>query len=75
MFLIQVHGQRRWRIGRVADASWVPGAPLKLLRHFIAFEHDKDHDRITKIIAGYHQFHATELNHTFAGGRGRSANQ
>jgi len=33
---------------------------LKLLRHFIAFEHDKDHDRIIKIIAGYHQFHATE---------------
>ena len=33
---------------------------LELLRHFIAFEHDKDHDRIIKIIAGYHQFHATE---------------
>jgi type I restriction enzyme, R subunit len=33
---------------------------LKLLRHFIAFEHDKDHDRITKILAGYRQFHATE---------------
>ena len=33
---------------------------LKLLRHFIVFEHDKDHDRIIKIIAGYHQFHATE---------------
>ena len=31
---------------------------LKLLRHFIAFEHDKDHDRIIKIIAGYHQMHA-----------------
>jgi 50S ribosomal protein L16 3-hydroxylase len=36
VFLIQVHGRRRWRIGRVADASWVPGAPLKLLRHFSA---------------------------------------
>jgi len=32
---------------------------LKLLRHFIVFEHDKDHDRLIKIIAGYHQFHAT----------------
>jgi len=33
---------------------------LKLLRHFIVFEDDKDHDRLIKIIAGYHQFHATE---------------
>jgi type I restriction enzyme R subunit len=33
---------------------------LNLVRHFVAFEHDKDRDRTIKIIAGYHQFHATE---------------
>lgn len=31
---------------------------LDLLRHFIAFEEDSDSDRLHKIIAGYHQFHA-----------------
>ncbi|MFH1923835.1 MAG: type I restriction endonuclease subunit R [Planctomycetota bacterium] len=31
---------------------------LKLLRHFIVFEHDTDSDLLIKIIAGYHQFHA-----------------
>ena len=31
---------------------------LDLLQHFIAFEEDPDSDRIDKIIAGYHQFHA-----------------
>ena len=31
---------------------------LNLLRHFITFEEDTDSDRIHKIIAGYHQFHA-----------------
>ena len=34
VFLIQVHGRRRWRVGRVADPSWVPDAPLKRLQHF-----------------------------------------
>jgi 50S ribosomal protein L16 3-hydroxylase len=34
VFLIQVQGRRRWRIGSVADPSWVEGAPLKRLRHF-----------------------------------------
>jgi 50S ribosomal protein L16 3-hydroxylase len=34
VFLIQVEGQRRWQVGRVADPAWVEGAPLKLLRHF-----------------------------------------
>lgn len=34
VFLIQVHGRRRWRVGRVADPSWVEGAPLKRLQHF-----------------------------------------
>jgi 50S ribosomal protein L16 3-hydroxylase len=37
VFLIQVHGRRRWRIGagpEGADVAWVEGAPLKRLRHF-----------------------------------------
>lgn len=34
VFLIQVHGKRRWRVGRVSDPSWVEGAPLKRLQHF-----------------------------------------
>jgi 50S ribosomal protein L16 3-hydroxylase len=34
VFLIQVHGRRRWRIGRVADESFEPGLPLKILRRF-----------------------------------------
>ncbi len=34
VFLIQVQGRRRWRIGRVADTGWVDGLPLKILRHF-----------------------------------------
>lgn len=31
---------------------------LDLLQHFIVFEEDTDSDRLHKIIAGYHQFHA-----------------
>ncbi len=34
VFLIQVQGQRRWRIGRARDRSLVEGVPLKILRHF-----------------------------------------
>jgi len=34
VFLIQVQGRRRWRIGRPADAALVEGVPLKILRHF-----------------------------------------
>ncbi len=34
VFLIQVHGRRRWRIGRASDRSVVDGLPLKILRHF-----------------------------------------
>ena len=35
VFLLQVAGRRRWRIGRPRrDAAFVPGAPLKLLAHF-----------------------------------------
>jgi 50S ribosomal protein L16 3-hydroxylase len=39
VFLVQVHGRRRWRWGRVSDPSLVPGVPLKILRHFEP-EHD-----------------------------------
>ena len=34
VFLIQVHGRRRWRIGRVADDALEPGLPLKILSRF-----------------------------------------
>jgi 50S ribosomal protein L16 3-hydroxylase len=34
VFLIQVHGRRRWRIGRLNDATLVPDVPLKILHHF-----------------------------------------
>ena len=34
VFLLQVEGRRRWRVGRVRDPTWVEEAPLKLLRHF-----------------------------------------
>jgi len=39
VFLLQLQGRRRWRVGRVRDARLVEGAPLKLLRRFTA-----DHD-------------------------------
>lgn len=38
VFLIQVHGRRRWRIGRLTDPSLEPGLPLKVLAHFEAEE-------------------------------------
>jgi 50S ribosomal protein L16 3-hydroxylase len=34
VFLLQVQGSRRWRVGQAKDQSLVEGAPLKLLRHF-----------------------------------------
>jgi 50S ribosomal protein L16 3-hydroxylase len=34
VFLLQVHGRRRWRIGRVADPRLVTGMPVKILKHF-----------------------------------------
>jgi len=34
VFLLQVHGRRRWRIGRQKDLSLQDGVPLKILRHF-----------------------------------------
>jgi 50S ribosomal protein L16 3-hydroxylase len=34
VFLLQVHGRRRWRIGRAPDKRMVPGLPVKILQHF-----------------------------------------
>lgn len=39
VFLLQVHGRRHWRIGRVQDAAWVDNVPLKILQRFEP-EHD-----------------------------------
>lgn len=34
VFLIQVHGRRRWRIGPVSSPKLMPNLPLKILRQF-----------------------------------------
>lgn len=34
VFLLQVNGRRRWRVGPVRDASLVPDMPVKLLANF-----------------------------------------
>jgi 50S ribosomal protein L16 3-hydroxylase len=34
VFLLQVHGRRRWRIGRVRDDRFIDGLPVRILRHF-----------------------------------------
>lgn len=34
VFLLQVHGTRRWRIGRQKDLRLQPNMPLKILAHF-----------------------------------------
>ena len=34
VFLLQVHGKRRWRIGRMNDAALLPDMPLKILANF-----------------------------------------
>jgi 50S ribosomal protein L16 3-hydroxylase len=39
VFLIQLEGRRRWRVGRVRDDSLAPGLPLKILQRFEP-EHD-----------------------------------
>lgn len=36
VFLLQVHGRRRWRIGRLDDPSLEPDVPLKILTNFKA---------------------------------------
>ncbi|NGM88692.1 cupin domain-containing protein [Parapusillimonas sp. SGNA-6] len=38
VFLLQAHGQRRWRISRQQDLTLEPGLPLKILRHFVVEE-------------------------------------
>jgi 50S ribosomal protein L16 3-hydroxylase len=38
VFLLQAHGQRRWRIGRNKDLTLQPGVPLKILQNFEAEE-------------------------------------
>ena len=38
VFLLQAHGQRRWRIGRNQDLRLQPGVPLKILQNFEAEE-------------------------------------
>jgi 50S ribosomal protein L16 3-hydroxylase len=38
VFLLQVHGRRRWRIGRLEDPSLEPDVPLKILSNFEAEE-------------------------------------
>lgn len=35
VFLLQAHGQRRWRYGRQKDLSLVDGMPLKILSNFV----------------------------------------
>ncbi len=34
VFLLQLKGRRRWRIGRVTDATLQPAVPLKILQNF-----------------------------------------
>jgi 50S ribosomal protein L16 3-hydroxylase len=34
VFLLQVHGHRRWRVGQVGDASFVDGLPVRILERF-----------------------------------------
>ena len=36
VFLLQAHGQRRWRISAQSDLTLVDGLPLKVLRNFVA---------------------------------------
>ena len=38
VFLLQVHGQRRWRIGPVPDRRLVEGRPVKILQNFEPIE-------------------------------------
>jgi 50S ribosomal protein L16 3-hydroxylase len=38
VFLLQVRGRRRWRVGRMQQAELEEGLPLKILKHFEAEE-------------------------------------
>lgn len=40
VFLVQVAGKRRWRIGRMADARLRPNVPVKLIANF---QHEEEH--------------------------------
>lgn len=35
VFLLQLQGRRRWRVGPANDEALRPGLPLKILRHFV----------------------------------------
>ena len=39
VFLLQAHGQRRWRISQQTDLGLEPGLPLKILKNF---QHDQE---------------------------------
>jgi len=53
------------------EGVFAPSRLLDLLQHFILFEEDTDSDRVHKIIAGYHQFHAVNqaIDSTIAASR------
>jgi 50S ribosomal protein L16 3-hydroxylase len=38
VFLLQVHGHRRWRVGPVRDPAFIEGLPVRILEHFEATE-------------------------------------
>ncbi len=38
VFLLQIEGRRRWRIGPLEDPSLVPDVPLRILRNFVPQE-------------------------------------
>ncbi|MFZ5808043.1 MAG: type I restriction endonuclease subunit R [Chloroflexota bacterium] len=52
-------GSRVPELQVLLEGVFAPERFLDLLRHFIVFE--EDHSRLTKKIAGYHQFHAVRV--------------
>ena len=52
-------GPRLPELQVLLEGVFEPGRFLDLLQHFIVFE--EDHSRLTKKIAGYHQFHAVRV--------------
>ena len=38
VFLLQVHGHRRWRVGPVSEPAFIEGLPVRILEHFEATE-------------------------------------
>ena len=54
VFLLQAHGQRRWRIGRQKDLSLQPDVPLKILSNFVPeFEYVLDPGDMLYLPPGY----------------------